>query len=78
MLSGELPFKGESIANLMYNIANEAHPDIRRYRSDLPNCANNIINKALEKEAPARFESGKQMAEAMLLCQEHIRETEAA
>ena len=78
MLSGELPFKGESIANLMYNIANEAHPDIRRYRSDLPNCANNIINKALEKEAAARFESGKQMAEAMMLCQEHIRETEAA
>ena len=78
MLSGDLPFKGESIANLMYNIANEAHPDIRRFRSDLPNCANNIINKALEKEAQARFASGKQMAQAMRLCQEHIRETEAA
>ena len=78
MLAGELPFKGESIANLMYNIANEKHPDIRAYRSDLPNCVNNILDKALQKEAQARFKSGQQMAEAMTICQEHIREMDAA
>jgi serine/threonine-protein kinase len=78
MLCGELPFKGDSIANLMYNIANEKHPDIRRYRSDLPNCVNNVINKSLEKEAETRFTSGKQMAAAMKRCQEHIKEMNAA
>ena len=78
MLTGELPFKGESIANLMYNIANEKHPDIRAFRSDLPNCVNNILDKALQKEAQARFKSGQQMAEAMTICQEHIREIDAA
>jgi serine/threonine-protein kinase len=78
LLSGELPFKGDSIANLMYNIANEKHPDIRRYRSDLPNCANTIIDKALEKESENRFTSGQQMAASMQQCQEHIREMEAA
>ncbi len=78
MLCGELPFKGDSIANLMYNIANEKHPDIRRFRSDLPNCVFNIINKSLEKEATERFQGGKQMAAAMMRCQEHIREIEAA
>ena len=78
LLSGELPFQGDSIANLMYNIANEKHPDIRRYRSDLPNCVNNVINKSLSKEAEGRFASGKQMAAAMKRCQEHIREMEAA
>ncbi len=78
MLSGELPFQGESIANLMYNITNEKHPDIRRYRSDLPNCVNNVVNKALQKEAQARYASGKQMATAMKRCQEHIKEMEAA
>jgi CHASE2 domain-containing sensor protein len=77
MLCGELPFKGDSIASLMYNIANEKHPDIRRYRSDLPNCANNIINKALQKDAASRYESGKQMAVAMKRCEEHVREMEA-
>ncbi|MCP4981008.1 MAG: serine/threonine protein kinase, partial [Gammaproteobacteria bacterium] len=78
MLCGELPFKGDSIANLMYNIANEKHPDIRRYRSDLPNCVNTIINKSLQKEAEQRYASGKQMAASMKRCQEHIREMEAA
>jgi len=78
MLCGELPFKGDSIANLMYNIANEKHPDIRRYRSDLPNCVNNVINKSLEKGAETRFTSGKQMAAAMKRCQEHIKEMNAA
>jgi serine/threonine-protein kinase len=78
MLSGELPFQGDSIANLMYNITNEKHPDIRRYRSDLPNCVNNVINKALQKEAKARYESGKQMAASMKRCQEHIKEMNAA
>ncbi|MDH3534345.1 MAG: serine/threonine protein kinase, partial [Gammaproteobacteria bacterium] len=78
MLAGELPFQGESIANLMYNIANEKHPDIRRYRSDLPNCVTNIINKSLQKDAGSRYETGKQMAAAMKRCQEHIKEMDAA
>ena len=78
MLCGELPFQGDSITNLMYNIANEKHPDIRRFRSDLPNCVNNVINKALQKEAKDRFASGKQMAASMKRCQEHIKEMNAA
>ena len=78
MLSGELPFQGDSIANLMYNIANEEHPDIRRFRSDLPNCVNSLIDKALQKESADRFQDGKSMALAMKSCHQHIREMEAA
>ncbi|MCP4469980.1 MAG: CHASE2 domain-containing protein [Gammaproteobacteria bacterium] len=78
MLSGELPFQGESIANLMFNITNEQHPDIRRSRADLPNCVNSLINKALQKEAGERFQNGIEMAAAMKRCQQHIREMEAA
>jgi serine/threonine-protein kinase len=62
----------------MYNIANEEHADIRRFRSDLPNCVNKLINTALQKDATKRFQSGKQMAIAMKTCHEHIREMEAA
>jgi serine/threonine-protein kinase len=78
MLCGVLPFNGDSIASLMYNIANEEHVDIRRFRADLPNCINKLINTALQKDATKRFQSGKQMAIAMKTCHEHIREMEAA
>ena len=77
-MTGELPFQGDSIANLMYNITNEKHPDVRRYRSDLPNCVSNVLNKALQKEAASRYASCKQMAIAMKRCQEHVREMDAA
>jgi serine/threonine protein kinase len=36
MLTGVLPFRGESMAELMYKIANEEAPDIRIIRKDLP------------------------------------------
>ena len=78
MLCGVLPFNGDSIANLMYNIANEEHVDIRRHRADLPNCVTKLIDIALQKESTKRFQSGKQMAIAMKSCREHIREMEAA
>lgn len=76
MLSGELPFNGDSMANLMYNITNEKHPDIRRYKN-LPECVSKIINKALQKEAEARFQSGEQMAAAMKRCIPMIKELQS-
>ena len=78
LLTGELPFKGDSIANLMYNIANEKHADIRGFRTDLPRCAAAIVDNALQKEARARYKSGKAMADAMTACQQQIREVDAA
>jgi len=59
MLTGELPFIGESLASLMYKIANEKHPDVRLFRPDLPSCVSRIINKALAKEPENRFQSGE-------------------
>ena len=78
MLSGVLPFNGESIANLMYNIANEPHPDLLNFRADLPKCVGTLIDTALHKEAAKRFQSGKQMAAVMQACQQQIREMNAA
>ncbi len=72
MLSGELPFIADSLASLMYKIANEKHPDIRMFRPELPACLSQIINKALQKEAEARFQSGMQMAKALRRCRDRM------
>jgi serine/threonine-protein kinase len=72
MLTGELPFIGESLASLMYKIANEKHPDVRLFRPDLPACVSRIINKALAKEADKRFQSGELFANALERCIERL------
>ncbi|MDR9437290.1 MAG: serine/threonine-protein kinase [Thiohalophilus sp.] len=72
MLTGELPFIADSLASLMYKIANEKHPDIRMFRPDLPSCVSQVINKSLHKELERRFQSGAQMAKALTRCRERL------
>ena len=68
MASGKLPFQGDSMAQLMFKIANEAHADIRTHNPKLPACVAAIVNKALAKNVEARYQDGDQMAKALRLC----------
>ena len=72
LLTGELPFIGESLASLMYKIANEKHPDVRMFRPDLPACVSKVVNKALHKDIERRFQSGEKMAAAIERCLERL------
>lgn len=74
LLAGELPFIGESLASLMYKIANEKHPDIRMFRPDLPPCIAKIINKLLHKDIERRFQTGSQIVSAIRRCKGRLNE----
>jgi serine/threonine-protein kinase len=65
LLTGTLPFKSDSLANLAYRIANEKHKPIKAVRSDLPASATRIINKALQKNPEKRYATGIEMARAL-------------
>jgi eukaryotic-like serine/threonine-protein kinase len=62
MLTGVLPFRGESMAELMYKIANEEAPDLRVVRSDLPQSLADIVALALSKRPETRYQDGEQFA----------------
>jgi serine/threonine-protein kinase len=62
---GELPFKGESMAQLMYKIANEDAPDILKYNATLPPAFVAFLDKAMSKEADQRFQTGEEFAFAL-------------
>lgn len=68
LLTGTLPFSGDSFATLMYRITHEKHPDIRRENADLPPCITRIINKTLQKDPEARYQSGANLAESLRRC----------
>jgi serine/threonine-protein kinase len=68
LVCGKLPFEGDSMAQLMFRIANEPHTDILRVNPDVPPCVVAIINKALAKKVADRYENGSVMAEAIRQC----------
>ena len=65
---GKLPFEGDSMAQLMYRIANEPHTDILSIKPDLPPCLVAIINRSLAKESENRYANGIEMAAALRQC----------
>ncbi len=69
LLTGEKPFKGgEAIGTLLFQIANDPHPDARAVRADIPAEAVDVINKALTKDPEKRYQKGGEMAKDLRAC----------
>jgi serine/threonine protein kinase len=62
MLAGVLPFRGDSMAELMFKIANEEAPDIRIIRPDLPALLADIVSLSLSKRPETRYQDGNLFA----------------
>ena len=56
MITGQLPFKGEHEAAVIYSILNEAPEPLERYKADLPQGLQGVVNKALEKNREMRYQ----------------------
>ncbi len=72
LLSGQLPFVGDSLSNLMYRIAHERHRELRALVPDLPTCVTTITNRCMEKEPAARYASAVQLARALRRCRDRL------
>ncbi len=68
LASGRLPFDGESMAQLMFKIANEPAPDIRSFNPHLSPALASFIERAMAKEADARLQTGEAFAQALRAC----------
>jgi serine/threonine-protein kinase len=65
MLCGKLPFQGESMAQLMFKIANEAPADIRTINSQVPAGLVAFLGRALAKNPDERFQTGEEFGGAL-------------
>ncbi|HEY2337553.1 MAG TPA: serine/threonine-protein kinase [Burkholderiales bacterium] len=65
MLCGKLPFEGESMAQLMFKIANEAPTDILAVNPNVPPALVTFLDKALSKNPDERFQTGEEFAGAL-------------
>ncbi|MGB4116816.1 MAG: serine/threonine-protein kinase [Polaromonas sp.] len=62
MLAGVLPFRGDSMAELMYKIANDPAPDIRIIRAELSEKLANVVALSISKKPETRYQDGDQFA----------------
>lgn len=66
LLSGQLPFNGESIASVAYHITKTKHPSVRQWDSKLPASAARITNKAMQKDASKRYQNMQEFKQALI------------
>jgi serine/threonine-protein kinase len=62
LLTGQLPFQGSTVAELMHAVAHVPAPEVRSLRPRLPEAVSNIVALALEKRPELRYADGLQMA----------------
>ena len=62
LLCGVLPFRGESMSELMFKIANEEAADIRSIRPELSESLAHVVALALIKRPETRYQTGDQFA----------------
>jgi serine/threonine-protein kinase len=63
MVTGDLPFKGDSPAALMHQIMNTPQPDPRKINPKILKPMVTIIDKSLEKDREKRYQRAIQMAQ---------------
>ena len=71
LLTARLPYKADSLTQLMYKITNEPPPDLFALRPDLEengDCVRKILDKLLQKDADDRYQDGKRLARDLLAC----------
>ncbi len=78
MLAGVLPFRGDSMSELMYKIANEDAPDLYRIRPELPQILVDVVARALTKRPETRYQSGELFAADLYSVLTYLSRVEAA
>ena len=65
MLTGQNPFKGESVGDVVLKICSDALPRISDYRQDLPAELDGFFARAFERGPNDRFQSATEMSTAL-------------
>ena len=68
MLTGQKPFKGDSLATLMYAITSVQYSPIPEVNPHVPRCCIDIVNRLLTKQLTKRFKNAAQLMQQLEMC----------
>ena len=66
LLTGHLPFDGETLISVAYKITKTDPPSIDKERPDIPLSLRRIVDRALKKQPEKRFQTGEEFATALI------------
>jgi serine/threonine-protein kinase len=72
LLTGELPFHGENLSSLLYQITQVRHPLLQSYNPKIPRVCEQILNKALAKDPKDRFSDAEELERIIRLLMSKI------
>jgi serine/threonine protein kinase/tetratricopeptide (TPR) repeat protein len=61
MITGQLPFKGEHGAAIIYSIINETPEPLARYKANVPEGLQRVVDKALAKDKEERYQHADEL-----------------
>ena len=76
MLSGQLPFRGEREASILYSVVHEEPKTLKEIKRDLPPELQQIINRAMKKKSESRYMSAAEMLKDLKKYQDVLRAEE--
>ena len=74
LLTGELPFQGDNLSSLLYQITQVKQPPMRTFGPKMPLACEQIVDKALAKNANDRFRTAGHMAKVLRLLNAKIEQ----
>ncbi|MBA1149628.1 serine/threonine protein kinase, partial [Ectothiorhodospiraceae bacterium WFHF3C12] len=77
LVTGEVPFRGENLAGIAYQITTAKPKGVRTVRPELPAAVARIVNRALQKSPEKRYHSAGEMADALRKAASRARRSEA-
>ncbi|MBN2033700.1 MAG: protein kinase [Deltaproteobacteria bacterium] len=74
LLAGELPFQGDNLSGLLYQITQIKQPALKTFNPKLPQACEQIVDRALAKNPDERFKTAGQMARILKLLASKIEQ----
>ncbi|HSF66607.1 MAG TPA: serine/threonine-protein kinase [Nitrospiraceae bacterium] len=68
LLTGQLPFTADNLSAVLFSIAHNPHPPVQTLRPDLPSIAQEIVDRALQKEVAHRYRRADEFAGELRAC----------
>lgn len=75
LLRGELPFEAPSLTGLMFKVSNTPTPDVTFLRPEISSALKDVVERAMQKDPEARFQTGAEMANALRQCRSKFKRT---